>query len=69
VHDRVPATQGGAVAVQVDYYTRLEQARGPHPSRQVLAALARTTSPSGVRTASASSTRRSACSSWTARCC
>ena len=27
--------------VSVDYYTRLEQARGPHPSRQVLAALAR----------------------------
>jgi transcriptional regulator with XRE-family HTH domain len=27
--------------VSVDYYTRLEQARGPHPSRHVLAALAR----------------------------
>jgi transcriptional regulator with XRE-family HTH domain len=27
--------------VSVDYYTRLEQARGPRPSRQVLAALAR----------------------------
>ena len=27
--------------VSVDYYTRLEQARGPQPSRQVLAALAR----------------------------
>jgi transcriptional regulator with XRE-family HTH domain len=27
--------------VSVDYYTRLEQARGPFPSRQVLAALAR----------------------------
>jgi transcriptional regulator with XRE-family HTH domain len=27
--------------ISVDYYTRLEQARGPHPSRQVLAALAR----------------------------
>ena len=27
--------------VSVDYYTRLEQARGPSPSRQVLAALAR----------------------------
>jgi transcriptional regulator with XRE-family HTH domain len=27
--------------VSVDYYTRLEQARRPHPSRQVLAALAR----------------------------
>jgi transcriptional regulator with XRE-family HTH domain len=27
--------------ISVDYYTRLEQARGPHPSRQVLTALAR----------------------------
>jgi transcriptional regulator with XRE-family HTH domain len=27
--------------VSVDYYTRLEQARGPHPSQHVLAALAR----------------------------
>jgi transcriptional regulator with XRE-family HTH domain len=27
--------------MSVDYYTRLEQARGPHPSRQVLASLAR----------------------------
>lgn len=27
--------------ISVDYYIRLEQARGPHPSRQVLAALAR----------------------------
>ncbi|HYN94386.1 MAG TPA: helix-turn-helix transcriptional regulator, partial [Pilimelia sp.] len=27
--------------ISVDYYTRLEQARGPHPSRQVLEALAR----------------------------
>jgi len=27
--------------VSVDYYARLEQARGPHPSRHVLAALAR----------------------------
>ena len=27
--------------LSVDYYIRLEQARGPHPSRQVLAALAR----------------------------
>jgi transcriptional regulator with XRE-family HTH domain len=27
--------------ISVDYYTRLEQARGPRPSRQVLAALAR----------------------------
>jgi transcriptional regulator with XRE-family HTH domain len=27
--------------MSVDYYLRLEQARGPHPSRQILAALAR----------------------------
>ncbi|OIJ64732.1 helix-turn-helix transcriptional regulator [Streptomyces mangrovisoli] len=27
--------------MSVDYYTRLEQARGPHPSRQMLTALAR----------------------------
>ncbi|WP_213453070.1 helix-turn-helix transcriptional regulator [Rhizomonospora bruguierae] len=27
--------------ISVDYYTRLEQSRGPHPSRQVLAALSR----------------------------
>ncbi|KAB2346991.1 helix-turn-helix transcriptional regulator [Actinomadura rudentiformis] len=27
-------------AISVDYYTRLEQSRGPHPSRQVLAGLA-----------------------------
>ncbi|GAQ68788.1 hypothetical protein T45_00503 [Streptomyces turgidiscabies] len=27
--------------MSVDYYTRLEQSRGPHPSRQMLAALAR----------------------------
>jgi transcriptional regulator with XRE-family HTH domain len=27
--------------MSVDYYIRLEQARGPHPSRQVLAAMAR----------------------------
>lgn len=27
--------------ISVDYYARLEQARGPHPSRQVLAALSR----------------------------
>jgi transcriptional regulator with XRE-family HTH domain len=27
--------------ISVDYYTRLEQGRGPHPSRQVLSALAR----------------------------
>jgi transcriptional regulator with XRE-family HTH domain len=28
-------------AVSVDYYTRLEQDRGPHPSRQVLSGLAK----------------------------
>jgi len=27
--------------MSVDYYIRLEQGRGPHPSRQVLSALAR----------------------------
>ncbi len=27
--------------ISVDYYIRLEQGRGPHPSRQVLSALAR----------------------------
>jgi transcriptional regulator with XRE-family HTH domain len=27
--------------LSVDYYIRLEQARGPHPSRQVLSALSR----------------------------
>jgi transcriptional regulator with XRE-family HTH domain len=27
--------------ISIDYYIRLEQARGPHPSRQVLSALAR----------------------------
>jgi transcriptional regulator with XRE-family HTH domain len=27
--------------MSIDYYIRLEQARGPHPSRQILAALAR----------------------------
>src|SRR5260370_2253387 len=27
--------------MSVDYYIRLEQGRGPHPSRQILAALAR----------------------------
>jgi transcriptional regulator with XRE-family HTH domain len=27
--------------MSVDYYTRLEQARGPHPSRQILTSLAR----------------------------
>ena len=28
-------------AISTDYYTRLEQSRGPHPSRQVLSGLAR----------------------------
>ena len=27
--------------ISIDYYIRLEQGRGPHPSRQVLSALAR----------------------------
>ncbi|MBG0568878.1 helix-turn-helix transcriptional regulator [Actinoplanes aureus] len=31
----------GLAGISVDYYARLEQARGPRPSRQVLAALAR----------------------------
>jgi hypothetical protein len=31
----------GLAAISVDYYTRLEQARGPQPSRQVLSGLAR----------------------------
>jgi transcriptional regulator with XRE-family HTH domain len=31
----------GLAGISVDYYTRLEQARGPRPSRQVLTALAR----------------------------
>src|SRR6266849_6564210 len=31
----------GLARISVDYYTRLEQARGPQPSPQVLAALAR----------------------------
>ncbi|MEE6257794.1 helix-turn-helix transcriptional regulator [Plantactinospora sonchi] len=31
----------GLAGISVDYYTRLEQARGPRPSRQVLSALAR----------------------------
>lgn len=31
----------GLAGISVDYYTRLEQARGPHPSTQVLGALAR----------------------------
>ncbi|WP_328471871.1 helix-turn-helix transcriptional regulator [Actinoplanes sp. NBC_00393] len=31
----------GLAGISVDYYARMEQARGPQPSRQVLAALAR----------------------------
>lgn len=31
----------GLAGMSVDYYTRLEQSRGPHPSRQMLTALAR----------------------------
>jgi transcriptional regulator with XRE-family HTH domain len=31
----------GLAGISVDYYSRLEQARGPRPSRQVLSALAR----------------------------
>ncbi|MEO3741899.1 helix-turn-helix transcriptional regulator [Plantactinospora sp. B5E13] len=31
----------GLAGISVDYYTRLEQARGPRPSRQVISALAR----------------------------
>jgi transcriptional regulator with XRE-family HTH domain len=42
---RIPGLRRQEVAqlagISVDYYIRLEQARGPHPSRQVLAALAR----------------------------
>jgi transcriptional regulator with XRE-family HTH domain len=42
---RVPGLRRQEVAqlanMSIDYYIRLEQARGPHPSRQVLAALAR----------------------------
>ncbi|MEV4253301.1 helix-turn-helix transcriptional regulator [Spirillospora sp. NPDC049652] len=42
---RTPGLRRAEVAqlagISVDYYTRMEQARGPHPSRQVLAALAR----------------------------
>jgi transcriptional regulator with XRE-family HTH domain len=43
---RVPGLRREEVALlagmSVDYYARLEQSRGPRPSRQVLAALART---------------------------
>ncbi|MDE3724886.1 helix-turn-helix transcriptional regulator [Nocardiopsis sp. N85] len=42
---RVPGLRRQEVAhlagISVEYYVRLEQARGPHPSRQVLSALAR----------------------------
>lgn len=42
---RVPGLRRQEVAqlaaMSIDYYIRLEQGRGPHPSRQVLAALAR----------------------------
>ena len=45
IRRRTPGLRREEVArlagISVDYYTRLEQARGPHPSRQVLAALAR----------------------------
>jgi transcriptional regulator with XRE-family HTH domain len=45
VRRRTPGLRREEVArlagISVDYYTRLEQARGPHPSRQVLAALGR----------------------------
>ena len=45
VRRRTPGLRRQEVAqlagVSIDYYIRLEQARGPHPSRQVLAALAR----------------------------
>jgi hypothetical protein len=45
VRRRTPGLRREEVArlagISVDYYTRLEQARGPRPSRQVLAALAR----------------------------
>jgi transcriptional regulator with XRE-family HTH domain len=43
---RTPGLRREEVALlagmSVDYYARLEQSRGPHPSRQVLTALART---------------------------
>jgi transcriptional regulator with XRE-family HTH domain len=45
VRRRTPGLRRQEVAqlagMSVDYYIRLEQARGPHPSRQVLSALAR----------------------------
>ncbi|MBQ0894479.1 helix-turn-helix domain-containing protein [Micromonospora sp. U56] len=45
VRRRTPGLRRQEVAqlagLSVDYYVRLEQGRGPHPSRQVLAALAR----------------------------
>lgn len=44
-HRRTPGLRREEVAhlagMSVDYYTRLEQARGPRPSRQVLSALSR----------------------------
>jgi transcriptional regulator with XRE-family HTH domain len=44
-HRRTPGLRRQEVAqlagMSVDYYIRLEQARGPHPSRQILSALAR----------------------------
>lgn len=43
---RVPGLRRGEIAeltgMSADYYTRLEQARGPQPSAQMLAAIART---------------------------
>jgi transcriptional regulator with XRE-family HTH domain len=45
VRRRTPGLRRDEVAslagMSTDYYTRLEQARGPHPSLQVLGALAR----------------------------
>jgi hypothetical protein len=45
IRRRTPGLRREGVArlagISVDYYTRLEQARGPRPSRQVLSALAR----------------------------
>ncbi|MGR6317574.1 helix-turn-helix transcriptional regulator [Micromonospora soli] len=45
VRRRTPGLRRQEVAqlagISVDYYIRIEQGRGPHPSRQVLAALAR----------------------------
>jgi transcriptional regulator with XRE-family HTH domain len=45
VRRRTPGLRRQEVAqlagISVDYYIRMEQGRGPHPSRQVLAALAR----------------------------